>query len=154
MYEEYRELGYNYRMTDVQAAIGIAQLSKLDRLLARRKAIAARYDAAFAPLPALRVPARPAYADHAYQSYAIRLLPACRVNRDDMLRELVEQGVSCRRGIPPMHLEPLYRERYGTLSLPVTEEVAARSVFLPIFGSLSDADQDRIIHAVVGIVSR
>jgi len=154
VYEEYRELGYNYRMTDVQAAIGIAQLSKLDRLLARRKAIAARYDAAFAPLPALRVPARPAYADHAYQSYAIRLLPACRVNRDDMLRELVEQGVSCRRGIPPMHLEPLYRERYGTLSLPVTEEVAARSVFLPIFGSLSDADQDRIIHAVVGIVSR
>ena len=152
--EAYGEVGYNYRMTDVQAAIGIAQLSKLDRLLARRKAIAARYDAAFAPVPALRVPARPAYADHAYQSYAIRLLPACRVNRDDMLRELVEQGVSCRRGIPPMHLEPLYRERYGTLSLPVTEEVAARSVFLPIFGSLSDADQDRIIHAVVGIVSR
>ena len=154
VYEEYRELGYNYRMTDVQAAIGIAQLNKLDRLLARRKAIAARYDAAFATLPQLQVPARPAYADHAYQSYAIRLLPACRANRDDMLRRLVELGVSCRRGIPPMHLEPLYRDRYGPLALPVTEEVAARSVFLPIFGSLSDADQHRIIDAVVGIVSR
>ncbi len=154
VYEEYRELGYNYRMTDLQAAVGIEQLKKLDRFLARRAVIAARYDAAFAPLPQLQVPARPAYAGHAYQSYAIRLRPDCRVNRDDMLRHLVELGISCRRGIPPMHLEPLYRDRFGRVSLPITEDVAARSIFLPIFGSLADADQDRVIDAVVRLVAR
>jgi len=149
VYEEYRELGFNYRMTDVQAAIGIEQLAKLDRLLARRKEIARRYDAAFAPLPQVQTPARPAYAEHAFQSYGIRLLSGCAIDRDALLRELVTDGISCRRGIPPAHLEPLYRDRFGAVALPVTEEIAARSLFLPIFASLSDADHDRIIDAVV-----
>jgi perosamine synthetase len=148
IYEEYRELGFNYRMTDVQAAIGIQQLGKLDRLLARRKEIARRYDAAFASLPHVQRPARPAYADHAFQSYGIRLLAGCSIDRDSLLRDLVADGISCRRGIPPIHLEPLYRGRFGAISLPLTEEVAARSLFLPIFASLSNDDQDRIVDAV------
>jgi perosamine synthetase len=152
VYEEYRELGYNYRMTDLQAAIGIAQLAKLDGLLARRKAIAARYDEAFAGLRGVQLPARPSYAEHAYQSYGIRLPAGCPVDRDDLLRQLVELGVSCRRGIPPIHLEPLYRDRAGVGPLPITEEVAAQSVFLPMFASLADADQTRIIEAVVRLL--
>jgi perosamine synthetase len=152
VYEEYRELGYNYRMTDLQAAIGIEQLVKLDRLLARRQAVAARYDEAFAGLRGVQLPARPAYAEHAFQSYGIRLLPECAVDRDDLLRQLVEGGVSCRRGIPPIHLEPLYRDRAGVAPLPITEEVARRSVFLPIFASLADADQARVIDAVVRLL--
>jgi perosamine synthetase len=149
--EEYNELGYNYRMTDIQAAIGIVQLGKLDRLLARRRAIAAAYDAAFASVPAIQVPARPAYAEHAYQSYAIRLTGASRVERDDLMRALIAAGVSCRRGIAPIHREPLYRDRAG-VSLPVTDEVSARSVFLPIFGGLSEQDQHRVVDAVLGLV--
>jgi dTDP-4-amino-4,6-dideoxygalactose transaminase len=152
VYEEYRELGYNYRMTDLQAAIGIEQLVKLDRLLAGRQAVAARYDEAFAGLRGVQLPARPAYAGHAFQSYGIRLLPACAVDRDDLLRQLVEVGVSCRRGIPPIHLEPLYRDRAGVGPLPITEEVARRSVFLPIFASLADADQGRVIDAVTRLL--
>jgi perosamine synthetase len=147
--EEYRELGFNYRMTDVQAAIGIEQLAKLDRLLARRKAIARRYDDAFASLPYVRTPARPFDAEHSYQSYGLRLLPGCPVDRDALLRGLIADGISCRRGIAPIHLEPLYRDRCGALSLPITEEVAARSLFIPMFASLPDDDQDRIIDAVV-----
>ena len=154
VYEEYRELGYNYRMTDVQAAIGIQQLAKLDRLLARRRAIARRYDEAFAPIAGLQTPARPPYADHAYQSYGLRLLPGCGVDRDDLLRNLVNQGISCRRGIPPIHLEPLYRGRFGSVSLPVTERVAAESIFLPMFASLSEVDQQRVIDAVVEAATR
>jgi len=150
VFEAYRELGYNYRMTDLQAAMGIAQLAKLDRLLARRKAIARRYDAAFGSLQGVQIPARPGYAEHAHQSYGIYLTPECRVDRDDLLRELVADGISCRRGISPIHLEPLYRERFGEPSLPVTERVAARSLFIPIFASLSPGDQDRVIAAVVG----
>jgi len=153
VYEEYRELGFNYRMTDLQAAIGIEQLRKLDRLLARRAVIARRYDEAFAGLPGVQRPARPGYATHAFQSYAIRLLPECPIDRDHVLRTLVAQGISCRRGIPPIHLEPLYTERFGRPTLPVTEEVAARSLFLPIFASLSDDDQDRVAEAVIAALA-
>jgi dTDP-4-amino-4,6-dideoxygalactose transaminase len=154
VYEEYRELGYNYRMTDLQAAIGIQQLAKLDRLLARRKAIAQRYNEAFVPVATVQTPARPPYADHAYQSYGLRLLPGCTVNRDDLLRTLVNQGISCRRGIPPIHLEPLYHDRFGATSLPITEDVAAASIFLPIFASLDDADQTRVIEATLRALTR
>ena len=148
VFEEYAELGYNYRLSDILAAVGIAQFPKVDGFLARRRAIADRYDAALAGLPQLKVPARPAYAGHAFQSYGVRLTDACRRDRDDVLRELVDRGISCRRGIPPIHLEPLYRNRFGSISLPVTERVAARSIFLPMFASLSEADQGRVIDAV------
>lgn len=154
VYEEYRELGYNYRMTDIQAAIGIEQLAKLDRLLARRQELAHRYDEAFAGIPGLQLPARPPYAHHPFQSYGLRLLPECPVGRDDLLRDLVADGVSCRRGIPPIHLEPLYRERFGSIALPITEAVAARSLFIPIFASLSDKDQSRVIDAVTRRMTR
>jgi len=157
VFEEYAELGFNYRMSDLQAAVGIEQLQKLDRLLARRRAIADRYNEAFAAPPLnemVRIPARPAYASHAYQSYGLYLTSQCRCERDALLRELVELGISCRRGIPPVHLEPLYASRYGSISLPVTEDVAARSIFLPMFASLAEGDQSRIIDAVTGIMTR
>jgi perosamine synthetase len=154
VFEEYRELGFNYRMTDLQAAIGLEQLKKLDGLLARRRTIAERYDQAFAGATVLSTPPKPPYAAHAYQSYGIGLGPHCRISRDELLRELVGLGISCRRGIPPIHLEPLYAERYGPISLPVTETVAARSLFLPMFASLSEADQNRVIEAVLGLVAR
>ena len=152
VFEQYRELGFNYRMSDLQAAIGLEQLRKVDGLLARRRAIAERYDEAFAGLP-IQTPARPSYAGHAYQSYGIRLTPGCGAARDDLLGELAGLGISCRRGIPPIHQEPLYLERFGRISLPVTEEVAARSLFLPMFPSLSWAEQGRVIDAVAHALS-
>jgi perosamine synthetase len=153
VYEEYRELGYNYRMTDIQAAIGIEQLKRLDDLLERRRAVARRYNGAFCRVEQIQTPAEPDYATHAYQSYAIRLRPGCRVGRDDMMRELIAAGVSCRRGIPPMHLEPLYLQR-GRVSLPVTESVAAQSIFIPMSASLPESDQSRVIETVLSIVTR
>jgi len=154
VFEEYRELGFNYRMSDLQAAVGVEQLKKLDGLLARRRAIAERYNHAFGSLHEAVIPASPTYASHAYQSYGICLTPAFGGSRDDALRALVALGVSCRRGIPPIHLEPLYANRFGPMSLPVTERVAARTIFLPIYASLSDADQHRVIDAVVSLVTR
>ena len=154
VFEEYRELGFNYRMSDLQAAVGVEQMKKLDGLLARRRAIAERYNHAFGSLHEAVIPASPTYASHAYQSYGICLTPAFGGRRDDVLRELVALGVSCRRGIPPIHLEPLYANRFGPISLPVTERVAARTIFLPIYASLSDADQHRVIDAVVSLVTR
>jgi perosamine synthetase len=153
VYEEYRELGYNYRMTDIQAAIGIEQLKQLDGLLARRRAVATRYNTAFCKVEQIQTPAEPAYATHSYQSYAIRLRPACRVGRDDMMRELIAAGISCRRGIPPIHLEPLYRDR-GRVSLPVTEAVAADSIFIPMYASLPEPDQARVVEHVIRLATR
>jgi perosamine synthetase len=154
VFEEYATLGFNYRLSDVQAAIGVAQLAKLEALLARRRAIADRYDGAFRPLAEVQVPARPPYAAHAFQSYGLLLTPACRRDRDDLLRALVDRGVACRRGIPPIHREPLYRDRCGPVSLPVTEEIAARSLFLPMYASLTDAEQQQVIHAVTELVTQ
>jgi perosamine synthetase len=154
VFEEYRELGFNYRMSDLQAAVGVEQLKKLDGLLARRRAIAARYNAAFGSRREAAIPAMPPFAGHAYQSYGLCLTPAYGGRRDDLLRELIELGISCRRGIPPIHLEPLYASRLGPISLPVTETVSARSIFLPMFASLADADQDRIINAVTSLLTR
>jgi len=152
VFEQYAELGYNYRLSDILAAVGLAQLPKVDGFLARRSAIADRYDSAFARLPELQLPARPAYAGHAFQSYGVQLTAACERDRDEVLRLLIERGISCRRGIPPIHLEPLYQKRFGTQSLPVTELVAARSIFLPMYASLSISDQDRVIETVAALV--
>jgi perosamine synthetase len=154
VFEEYHELGYNYRMTDLQAAIGIEQLAKLDRLLAARARVAERYDRAFASLPGVDLPARPSYASHTYQTYGIRLRGRTAADRDAMIRALVERGISCRRGIPPVHLEPLYAKRFGRLSLPITEEVADTSILLPMFASLADDDQARVIDAVEELAGR
>jgi len=153
VFEQYGELGFNYRMSDVQAAIGIAQMDKLDGLVARRRALADRYDAAFRSCSELQRPARPAYAEHAFQSYGVMLTPESRIERDDLLRALADRGISCRRGIPPIHREPLYQARGAAPALPVTEEVAARSLFLPLYASLAPADQDRVIDAVTGLIT-
>ena len=153
IYEEYRELGYNYRMTDIQAAIGVEQMKRLDGLLASRRAAAARYTAAFCNVSRIQTPAEPEYARHSYQSFVIRLRPGGAVTRDALVRELVDGGISSRRGIAPIHLEPLYASR-GRVSLPVTEALAADSLFLPLYSSLSQSDQARVIDAVVRIVTR
>jgi perosamine synthetase len=152
--EEYAELGYNYRMTDVQAAIGLEQLAKLDRLLAARARLARTYDAAFAGFDDVEVPARPAYASHTYQTYGIRLRGRTAAERDAVLRYLVERGVACRRGIAPVHREPLYASRFNPASLPTTDEVSATTVLLPMFASLADDDQRRVIDTVRHAVAR
>src|SRR6185437_7107758 len=152
IYEEYRELGYNYRMTDIQAAIGIEQMKRLDDLLAKRRAVAARYNDAFCGIEQIQTPAEPDYARHSYQSYVIRLRAGCRVGRDDVVRELVDAGISSRKGIAPCHLEPLYASG-ARLSLPITESVAKQSLFLPLYASLSESDQARIIDTVTRIVT-
>jgi perosamine synthetase len=153
VFEEYRELGYNYRMTDVQAAIGIEQLAKLPGLLARRARVAARYDSAFAARSAIVPPAAPANATHTYQTYGIRLPGWTAERRDDLIRALVQRGISCRRGIAPIHQEPLYVDRFGPAVLPVTEEVSATTILLPMFAALTEDDQSRVIAAVMELVA-
>ena len=144
--EEYREVGYNYRLTDLQAAIGIEQMKKLDFVLARRKEVAARYNEAFADLDGVQLPFSSSDTPHTYQSYMIQLHPDAPTTRDDVMREMLEAGVATRRGVMATHREPCYRRRYPHLTLPVTEGAARSTLLLPIYTTITHTEQEHVIE--------
>ncbi|MDQ0935607.1 DegT/DnrJ/EryC1/StrS family aminotransferase [Streptomyces turgidiscabies] len=145
--ESYLEVGYNYRMTDVQAAIGLVQLGKLDAMIARRRELAARYDALLRDVPGLTPVRDPEHGQSNFQSYWVLLDEDFPVGRDDLLAALAEAGVSARRGIMASHLEPAY-EGHPSAPLPVTERISRDSLILPLFHTLTEAQQDRVVAAL------
>ncbi len=149
--EEYLCLGYNYRMTDMQAAMGIVQLEKLDEIIQRRRALARRYDAALASHPWLLPPYVPEYAEPNFQSYAVRLAPAAPLSRNDLMEYLLDQGIATRRGIMLAHREAPY---CGQATLPRSERASDESLLLPLYPGLTDADQDYIIEKLHAIGQR
>jgi len=148
--EEYPCLGYNYRLTDLQAAVGIEQMKRLDGLLKRRAELAWRYTGLLADCPRLATPFVPAYAQHNFQSYAVRVTDASPVSRDRLLQALLDAGVAARRGIMAAHRERAYADPYGPQSLPITERVSDTSLLLPLFPQMTDAEQDRVVAALRG----
>jgi dTDP-4-amino-4,6-dideoxygalactose transaminase len=151
--EHYTELGFNFRMTDVQAAIGIVQLSRLRRLVARRRELAERYQRLLVSIPGLRTITDPAYGTTNYQSFWVLLPEDFPVCRDELLRILADAGVSARRGIMASHLEPAYAGHpHGPL--PVTEQLTAHSLILPLFHELTEEQQDLIVSLIHTHASR
>jgi perosamine synthetase len=145
--EQYLETGYNFRMTDIQAAVGLVQLGKLRRLVARRRLLAQRYQRLLESVPGIRAVTDPAYGTTNYQSFWILLPDDFPVSRDDLLRHLAEAGVSARRGIMAAHLEPAYRDvAHGPL--PVTERLTARTLILPLFHDLTEPEQDLVVSTI------
>jgi len=143
-------LGYNFRLTDIAAAIGLCQLDKLERNTARRQAIAARYDAAFADLP-IRRPVAPPERTHVFHQYTIGVED----DRDGIVAELAAAGVSTGIFYPvPVHRQAYVIERGITADLPVTDRAAAASLSLPMFPGLTDGDQTFVIGAVRAAVER
>jgi dTDP-4-amino-4,6-dideoxygalactose transaminase len=146
-FETYLETGFNYRMTDVQAAIGLVQLGKLDAMVARRRQLAARYQTALAAVPGLQVVHDPAYGTTNYQSLWVLLPDDFPVDRNELLSRLAQHGVSARRGIMASHLEPAYAAQpHGDLA--VTERLSARSLILPLYHDLTAAEQDQVVAAI------
>jgi perosamine synthetase len=146
--EEYQDLGFNYRMTDIQASIGLVQLRRLDELLRIRVAKAQRYNAELAQIKGLEIPYTPPYATHTYQSYCLRLSKDCKVEREDLMTRLLGRGIATRRGVMASHLEKVYRDRVGKVSLPVTEEAARTTMLIPLFASMTDDEQTYVIEAL------
>ena len=144
--EEYHELGFNYRMTDIQASIGLVQIRRLDELLRIRVAKADRYGRELAGLKMVRTPYTPPYATHTYQSYCLDLDPS--VDRDDLMARLLRRGVATRRGVMASHLEKVYRDRVGKVSLPVTEQKARSTMLIPLFATMTDDEQTYVIEAL------
>jgi dTDP-4-amino-4,6-dideoxygalactose transaminase len=152
MRERYRHeiLGYNFRLTDIAAAIGLVQLDKLEGNTARRRAVAARYDEGFAGLPIGR-PVVPAGRTHVYHQYTIDAGAA----RDDIAADLTAAGVGTGIYYPiPVHRQPYIVELGLTADLPATDRAAARSLSLPMYPTLSADDQATVIREVAAAVAR
>jgi dTDP-4-amino-4,6-dideoxygalactose transaminase len=146
--EEYLELGYNYRMTDVQAAIGIVQLDRLAALVERRRQIAGQYQDAFAGIPGLRCVTDPAYGTSNYQSFWVEVGPDFGMDREALLAHLAAAEISGRRGIMAAHLQPAYAGHLHR-PLPTTERLTSTTVILPIYHQMTDMDISRVIDAVL-----
>lgn len=149
LFEEHVEVGYNYRMTDIQAAVGIRQLEKLDWLISERRKVAKQYLDAFAKSEALRLPVeRNGYFSN-YQSFSVYLTKASRISRNELMQKLLERGISSRRGIMLAHTEKAYTDLGYHVSLPVSEDLNAGSIILPLYVPMEQADIDRVIGAVL-----
>lgn len=146
--EEYPEIGFNYRMNDIQASIGIVQIARLDELLAARRLRADRYARELPGIRGLEVPYVPPYADHTYQSYMVTLTKDCPLEREDLMTRMLRRGIATRRGIMASHLERTYTDRYGKVSLPVTEEVARTTMLIPLYATMTDDEQSYVIDAL------
>jgi dTDP-4-amino-4,6-dideoxygalactose transaminase len=145
--ESYDEVGFNFRMTDLQAAVGIVQLGKLDAIIARRRELAARYQESLAGVAGLRAVTDPAYGTCNYQSFWVEVGPEYPLDREGLLARLAEAGVSARRGIMAAHRQPPYRDLPA--DLPVTERLTDSTLILPLYHQLTRDDQDRVIDVLL-----
>jgi perosamine synthetase len=145
IFEEYPEVGFNYRMTDIQAAVGRVQLKRLPGILERRRRFAQRYSEALRNVPGLEAPHVPEWANTNYQSYAVRVTSEYPVSRDELMQSMLDDGISTRRGIMNSHQEQAYT---GTadFDLPASEDARDSVVLLPLHHELTEQDQDRVIE--------
>ncbi len=146
--EEFPELGFNYRLSDIHAAIGVVQMRKLDGILAAIRERAERYNDELARIRGVLVPFEPSYARHSYQSYMITLTKEARLGRDELMDRLLRRGIATRHGVMASHVERTYTSRYGKVSLPVTEEVARTTVVIPLYASMTEDEQAYVIDAL------
>jgi dTDP-4-amino-4,6-dideoxygalactose transaminase len=141
-------LGYNFRMTDIQAAIGQVQLGKMDALIDERARWADYYRRELAGLRWLKTPAAPKDSRHGWQSYV------CLVDegRDALMKKLDEQGISTRYGTQAVHMLPYYRQRYALRDedCPRSAEAARRSMAIPLHNRMSERDYARVVAALKG----
>ena len=149
--ESYPERGWNFRMTDMQAALGLCQLQLLDEILAERRRLAERYTDAIEQIPFLEPPYEPDYAERTWQSYAVTLTEDAPVGRNELMRRLLLDGVPTRRGVMAIHREAAYAGVVA--SLPNTDAASDRSLMLPLFAGLSEEHQDHVIDCLAAHVA-
>jgi perosamine synthetase len=142
-------LGFNYRLSDVAAAIGVAQLERIDDLLADRRRVAALYAERLASIEGLELPCPDRGLERrSWFVYVVQLPEA--VDRDGVVRALAERGIASKAYLPCIHLQPYYRERFGFRGgeFPIAEGVAARSLALPFFTRMTEAEVERACEAL------
>jgi perosamine synthetase len=142
-------LGYNYRLGDLAAALGLAQLERLDEILAARSEVAARYAELLPGVAGVEVPLRDDD-DHRRSWFVYVVKLAAGTDRDGVIARLAAEGVASKPYLPSIHLQPYYRERFGYREgmLPVAEDVSARTLALPFHSRLPAEDQERVVEAL------
>lgn len=145
VFEDYRELGFNLRLTDIQAAIGLEQLKRLPSLVARRRALADRYRGLLAEIPGLGLPVEPDWARSNWQSFCVRLPEG--VDQHRVMQTMLDRGIATRRGIMCAHREAAYPPETwaSTRALWKSEEAQDRGVILPLFHELGFEEQNRVV---------
>ncbi|SFU87436.1 dTDP-4-amino-4,6-dideoxygalactose transaminase [Methylobacterium sp. 174MFSha1.1] len=146
VFEDYPTMGYNYRLTDLQAAIGRVQLARLDAIVAERRRLAGLYAEALAGL-ALAIPVEPDWARSNWQSYAVRLDDGA--DQVSVMQGLLDRGVASRRGVMCIHLEPAYADLRLRAPLPHSEAARDRCILLPLYSGMGDDT----VHAVAGALA-
>lgn len=148
IFEEYPEVGFNYRMTDIQAAVGRVQLQRMPEMLAPRLKLAARYSQALAEIPGLEPPLVPEDARTNFQSYAVRVTPEFPLSRDELMQLMLDRGISTRRGIMNSHQEPAYAGK-PCVPLPQSESARDGVILLPLYGTMTAAEQNEVITVLM-----
>ncbi|MEA2364483.1 MAG: perosamine synthetase [Thermoleophilaceae bacterium] len=151
---DHDRLGFNYRLDDLSCALGIAQLERLDELLAGRARVAALYSEALADVEELALPCPDAGGDRrSWFVYVVQLPPG--VDRDAAVTAMRERGVDTKPYLPAIHLMSFYRERFGHREgeFPVCEDVASRSLALPFFGELTEGQVEQVVGALRDVVA-
>lgn len=153
-YYEMHDLGYNYRITDIQCALGLSQLKKLPGFLQRRRDIAARYDESFRDHPLLTIPPVPANGEHAYHLYPLLLDHRC--NRREIFEELKKKGILCQIHYIPIHLQPYYQENfhYQSGDFPSAEDYYKREISIPMYAGLSNDEIHYVIDSILTVLEK
>jgi dTDP-4-amino-4,6-dideoxygalactose transaminase len=148
IFEEYPVVGYNYRMTDIQAAIGREQLQRLPAIVARRRELGARYEERLQSIDGVIVPREPQWARTNWQSYAVRL--GAWINHGTIMQRMLDAGIATRRGVMNVHRESAYPPGTWRAGSPLAlgEEAQETSIVLPLYHQLTEEDQDRVIKTL------
>ncbi len=151
--EQYEEIGYNFRLSDLHAAVAIAQLERLDGFVERRRAVARRYEKRLADVAGLELPNEPAWARTNFQSYIVRLRDAPRARRDAVMDAMLRRGIATRRGLMASHREPCYAGCERRVPLADTERFTDETLCIPMYADLTPDDQDRVVAALRTVVA-
>lgn len=148
IFEDHVEVGYNYRMTDIQAAVGIHQLARLDWIIEERRKIAHYYLKALADIPFIRLPQEPEGYFTNWQSFSIYLKENSPVKRNDLMQQLLDMGIASRRGVMTTHRETAYKDFAKGVSLPISEETADNSIVIPLYVPMKQEEIDYVVSGL------
>jgi perosamine synthetase len=146
------EVGYNYRLSNLQAAIGVAQMERAESILARKRAVARQYNGALAVVPGIGLPPCASWADPVYWLYTIRLADDLGITRDDLANRLLLNGIETRPVFYPLHQMPPFKKFSGVAGFPVTDRLSRTGLSLPSAVTLRDEDIDGVAANVKAII--
>lgn len=148
IFESYPEVGYNYRMSDIQAAVGIAQMDKIEDIIRKRIAVAKVYNQSFEGHSYLEISNLPEGYRHTYQSYLLKVKKNSPISREDIVIRLLNRGISARRGIMAIHKEQAYCRIKNIIDLPITEECADTTFIIPLYPQMTGQEIEYVISEI------